>query len=1144
MSAPADDVGMTEMPTAAQQDAHPMPNATAPGRAATPSEQPQAHHSGLSIIGSKIGPAAPGRAILPRPRLVDWLLNQGRARLVLVSAEAGYGKTTLLNEFTLQTRDTCVWYRMESSDGDWITFLSYLVAAFRDVWPGFGRSTEALLRNVAAMGSTREVVLAQFLSDLSEVDDRRVAVILDDYHFVDSSTDIRMILSRLLELAPAGMYFILGGRGAPNLSLGRLTAQGRVSELTIDELRFTLDEVEHLFTTTYGQPLDSATCRMIAEKTDGWAASLQLVAASIAVRRPAEIAGFIDALSGSTGPIYDFLAEEVLTRLSPETQQILMHASLVVRLRPEYVAVALAANEATDSVQAVDAALDEAEALGLVNDRGRAAGGRRMHPLFREFLEVHLQQAASDERLREMHRAIAREAEAGDWLMAAEHYARGGEDVEAMRVLGSAASEALGTGAWGTAVAILELLPETAAPAAVKVIQARALISDEDLRGALRLLSDIDRSDMTPAERGLVGLTSAAVYHMTGDRNRLNAAVEAAATDTELPTTLHEIALSWRHLLNAADGGCISDAVQALRRIASNQAKANLHYFAGITLHNTATAELARGNYEQVRELAQDSISHLERTDVFGSITASTRSLMALALAEMGQIEEALRLANLVASEPGATADSMAEAAHLHAVCGRTQHARALVARFERGEAPWASDPTSMAVGCLARAAIAMAGREYRVATREVRELSRIRPVDFDAPSRLAVLEALLALAQRSDDAVRLAQHAVAVCTRQNAWRWAARARILEAASLRDGESLALWIAEAESDSAVAILEVADGVAAAIGTLAPLPEALERSVLREPARWVSALSGQLHQPPSEDARAAASLIARFGTEESVPLLREFDRANGSKRNRRGVASELVRRVSPVVRVHDLGLSSYEVGGRRVPLTETRRKPASLLLYLVTCISLGAAREQVMESLWPDQSPKSALNSLHQTIFHLRRDIEPWFEEGVTADYLHLEGEMVWLDGDLFQIDSVAFARQAGGILASGSAVTRGPELLRLYRGHFAPEFEYEEWAVEWRSHLHTTYLHLAHATSRALVDEHRFGEAVEVLSPVVALDPTAFDMSATFVACLAATGATDAAHAHYRSLAASHERELGLPARSYKEILTTVPKRN
>ena len=138
-----------------------------------------------------------------------------------------------------------------------------------------------------------------------------------------------------------------------------------------------------MFATTYGQPLDTAACRTIAERTDGWAASLQLVSASIAVSRPSEVAGFIEAISGATGPIYDFLAEEVLTRLSPQTQRILMHASLVERIRPQYVAVALAANDAADDVGSVDKALGEAESLGLVGDRGGNANGRRMHPLFR-----------------------------------------------------------------------------------------------------------------------------------------------------------------------------------------------------------------------------------------------------------------------------------------------------------------------------------------------------------------------------------------------------------------------------------------------------------------------------------------------------------------------------------------------------------------------------------------------------------------------------------------------------------------------------------------------------------------------------------------------------------------------------------------
>ncbi len=196
----------------------------------------------------------------------------------------------------------------------------------------------------------------------------------------------------------------------------------------------------------------------------------------------------------------------------------------------------------------------------------------------------------------------------------------------------------------------------------------------------------------------------------------------------------------------------------------------------------------------------------------------------------------------------------------------------------------------------------------------------------------------------------------------------------------------------------------------------------------------------------------------------------------------------------------------------------------------------------MDSLWPDQSPKSAMNSLHQTLFFLRRDLEPWYEDGSTADYIRVESELVYLDRDLFQIDSVAFARQVADILGSGTALTRGPEMLRLYKGGFAPEFEYEEWTEDWRVHLHGAFLRLAHMTAQALISEGRYAEVVEVLVPVVTLDPAAFDLRATLVACLAATGATDAAHMHYRSMAAAYERDFGLPARSYEEVVKSVER--
>ncbi len=601
--------------------------ASGPTSALRRQSAPQAHSSGFAIIGSKIGPAAPARSILARPRLVDWFGQHADARLVLLSAEAGYGKTTLLAEFANHTRDRVAWYRLERSDGDWITFLSYLVAALRDIWPSFGRPTEALLRNVAAMGSSREVVLAQFLADLSSAEAGRVAVILDDYHLVEGSPDVRMIVSRMLERAPEGMYFILAGRGTPNLSLGRLTGQGRVHGLTIDDLRFTLAEIEQLFATTYGQPLDGEACRIIAERTEGWAAGLQLVAASIAVSQPDEIAAFIRALSGAAGPIYDFLAEEVLTRLSLDTQRVLMHASLVDRVQTEYVAAALAAGGTSYEQSVIEASLDRAEALGLLGVRSKASNIRRLQALFRDFLQVHLEREVPVEGICAMHLAIAETSEQDDWLMAAQHYAKGGDQANAMRVLGSAAGEALGTGAWGAAVEIVESMPETAPPPAVKVIQARALISDEHPDLALEVLSSIDRNDLSPEERGLVGLTWAAIHHMNGERQLLYGEVQAVADDTAVPALLRDIAVSWRLIAGRHVGWLHFGRRVALRALAARQRAREASVLRWRDpAQRRQHAELARGNYDAALDCPVKQSHHSSGLSDDYGVSASTRS--------------------------------------------------------------------------------------------------------------------------------------------------------------------------------------------------------------------------------------------------------------------------------------------------------------------------------------------------------------------------------------------------------------------------------------------------------------------------------------------------------------------------------------
>ena len=151
------------------------------------------------------------------------------------------------------------------------------------------------------------------------------------------------------------------------------------------------------------------------------------------------------------------------------------------------------------------------------------------------------------------------------------------------------------------------------------------------------------------------------------------------------------------------------------------------------------------------------------------------------------------------------------------------------------------------------------------------------------------------------------------------------RARLLDAAARRDGEGLAFWIEEAEPSSALALLELADVIAMSVGLLSTVPAALERSISRPPSRWVTALGRQVAQGKNGNASAAAAPGCRFGSLQDAHVLRDFDKAQRGRSRKRGYVSQLIRRVSPTVRVHDLGSTSYEIGDRRVTLTETPTK---------------------------------------------------------------------------------------------------------------------------------------------------------------------------------------------------------------------------
>ena len=168
-----------------------------------------------AVVHSKVRSPAIRPSTLERPRLLNWLERHASARLRVITAEAGYGKSTLLADHARRTERRTLWYRLEPSDRDWVTFLSYVVASVREVAPGFGAGTVSLLQQVGVLNATRDLTLDTLLAELESVATEPLSLVLDDFHTVQDSEDVRAIVVRLLEHAPPAFSLVIAGRDRP-----------------------------------------------------------------------------------------------------------------------------------------------------------------------------------------------------------------------------------------------------------------------------------------------------------------------------------------------------------------------------------------------------------------------------------------------------------------------------------------------------------------------------------------------------------------------------------------------------------------------------------------------------------------------------------------------------------------------------------------------------------------------------------------------------------------------------------------------------------------------------------------------------------------------------------------------------------------
>jgi DNA-binding SARP family transcriptional activator len=188
-------------------------------------------------------------------------------------------------------------------------------------------------------------------------------------------------------------------------------------------------------------------------------------------------------------------------------------------------------------------------------------------------------------------------------------------------------------------------------------------------------------------------------------------------------------------------------------------------------------------------------------------------------------------------------------------------------------------------------------------------------------------------------------------------------------------------------------------------------------------------------------------------------------------------------------------------------------------------------------LWPDMDVGSATNSYNQTLYFLRRDVDQWYLPPTSPEYLVNEADLVWLDGELVAVDSVAFYQQAKDL--TDQSVDVAAALCQTYGGRFAPEFEYDEWSMGWRDRVHASYLSVVQWTVAAFVNQGRLIDARAVLLRAAEIDPDAMDLDASLIWIYDRLGSRAAAIEQYRRFAAATRLELAAEPPSLETILAS-----
>lgn len=1088
------------------------------------------------LILNKVASPQYATPTLRRARLIDWLNDAAGCRATVIAADAGYGKTTLLWQWEREVDFPCFWFKLDRNDRDWTLHISYIAESIAKRHPGFGRRAHSMLQQMGGPGSSRPGVAAYLLAEMHERLTEPCTFIIDDWQYVNAVTEVRGLWNQILRDAPATCRFVFASRMKPKLQFARFKTHGGYAELRTDALRFTEPEIDVLFRDIYRDPLDPSEVAELERRTEGWAASLQLVEVSLRERpTPEERKAFIQSITATKdSDLFDFLAEEVLDQQTDDTRNLLLSTSILQQITPEIA-------ERLTGLHDGRRALDELEQRGLFTNR-LDEERFRYHNLFREFLERRLIAERSEAEVVGLHIHAASYFETSEqWPEAIHHYLRAGLQRQAARLIAKYGEEVVAEGRLGLVDEWLQQLPEDT----IKQNARLSLLYGETcgIRGNWdRSLEALERARAYFSRKGdrrleaLACLKLSSVYSNYGEPHR---AIEVAEEGVALAPT-DAVATRLRLEGNIAiTRTWLTESLEAVaaecQRIGEEASARGLEHFAAIGHNNAGGVLLRMGQLDS-------AIRHLELAATFWANPPNSpfadNSDLVVALIAAGHVEKARLVARDAVRRTEAWPRPKAEAeyglATLYVAEGRFSEAIHLLQSVASNSSVLGALHALINGRLIEALFLARRGREIPAVADDItRRTPDPRYLMETAAARAIAAHVrgdcdggCMSFREELDAAERHGASLTAAWGRvkmgslvlehrgrgNEAWAWRAIAdaeREGLAGSLR--EWFRLYVPFAHT-----ALRQQDGA-----------QLLARLAGRDPDAWRAALVRCLPTARGNDRTILLEAVARTANRETLVALEIVpgDDVTAVRRQLKFLqAPRLFLRTFGRVQLHRAGWE-----GPVIPIE--KRRARMLLAVLAAHMGTTLSRDAALDILWPDADPVAAINSLNQTVFQLRRYIDPTYRGGESPEYIVSTAESVGLHPDLVLTDLVEIRRLPTRLAAADwrqrQVLARRAAL--LVQGEFLADFRYEDWVARQQLLIHGEVRQRLLTIADSPGASFEVDVAAQAAAALLSLDP--FDEAAivALADCYTQSGRKAAAHRIVADFVKRLHADLDLP---------------